>query len=101
MESLPGIWSLSLPGALIGLVVLLAVSVIRGWFIPRSSHERELAQSDKRGDEWKETVMAERAVNQEIRKQNTMLIESGRTARKFFAETSIDIEDTGEYHVGP
>lgn len=100
MEVFPGLWSLSPLGGLIGMLVVFFLLLATGKIITKSSHERELAQADKRGDEWKETVMAERSVNQEIRRQNTLLIESGRTARKFFAEASIDIEDTGDPRVG-
>lgn len=106
MESLPGIWSLSPHAALLGLVVLFTISVMRGWFIPKSTHEREIehadkrtAQADKRGDEWKETALTERAVNQEIRRQNTLLLEASRTATKFFADAPIGVEDTGDRHV--
>lgn len=41
--------------------MLVAVSLIRGWLVPKSTHERELRASDKRGDEWKETAMEGRA----------------------------------------
>lgn len=106
METLPGIWSLSPLGALIGAVVILYWMLGTGRLIPKSSHERELEQADKRasradmrGDEWKETALTERAVNQEIRRQNTLMLEASRTATKFFADAPIGVEDTGDQHV--
>lgn len=96
MESLPGIWSLSPLGALIGAVVTMYWLLGSGRLIPRSSHERELSQAerhmvqaDKRGDEWKETALTERAVNQEIRRQNTLLLEASRST----------VEESGGQHV--
>lgn len=99
--SLPGLWSLSPIGALIGLLVFLAIALARGWVIPKSSHEREMGQANKRGDEWKETAKGLEAVNVEIRRQNTDLIEASRTASEFFAKVTTNIEDTESRHVGP
>lgn len=102
MDVLPGIWSLSPLGALIGAVVILYWMLGTGRLIPKSSHERELRVANKRGDEWKDTAMTERAVNAEIRKQNTLLLEAGRTGTKFFADVTPGIEDTGGgHHVAP
>ena len=101
MDALPGIWSLTPIGALVGLLVFLFIALARGWLIPRTSHEREMGQANKRGDEWRETALDQRAVNQEIRRQNTMLLEAGRTATDFFGKVTTDIEDTGANHVGP
>lgn len=101
MDALPGIWSLTPIGALVALLVMLFMALMRGWVIPRSSHEREMGQANKRGDEWRETALDQRAVNQEIRRQNTMLLEAGRTSTDFFAKVTTDIEDTGVKHVGP
>lgn len=101
MDALPGIWSLTPIGALVGLLVFLFIALARGWLIPRTSHEREMGQANKRGDEWRETALDQRAVNQEIRRQNTMLLEAGRTATDFFGKVTTDVEDTGVNHVGP
>ncbi|MBK0420146.1 hypothetical protein JD276_14000 [Leucobacter sp. CSA1] len=101
MEALPGIWSLTPIGALLGAVVTLYWLLGSGRLIPRSSHERELAQAVKRGDEWKETALDQRTVNAEIRRQNTMLLEAGRTGAKFFADVAPSIEDTEDHRVGP
>lgn len=81
---IPNLWSLSPLAALVGVIVLIATTLIRGNFIPKSSHERELEMSNKRGDEWRETSLAVREVNTELLKQNGDLIESNRIADYFF-----------------
>lgn len=81
---IPGLWSLSPLAGITGLLLFIAISLIRGWFIPRPSHERELAMANKRGDEWKETAKDLQDVNREIRRQNTELIEAVRTSSSFF-----------------
>ena len=88
MPELPGLWSLTPWGALVGLLVFMILSVARGWMIPKSTHERELAQERVRGDEWKETSLAERAVNAEIRKQNGELIEQAKVVGQFLRAAS-------------
>lgn len=102
MDVLPGVWSLSPLGALIGAVVILYWMLGTGRLIPRSSHERELEQANRRGDEWKDTALEQREINAEIRKQNSTLIEAARITTDFFGKVSApDIEDTGVPHVGP
>lgn len=76
MPDLPGLWQLTPWGAFLGSSVLILVSIIRGWLIPKSTHEREITQERQRGDEWKETAMDQRTVNQEIREQNGQLIKA-------------------------
>lgn len=95
---LPGIWSLAPLPALIGLLVFLFIALARGWIIPRSSHEREMGQANKRGDEWRDTAIGERAVNQEIRAQNTMLLEAQRISDKFY--TAMTPPEAGDQSVG-
>lgn len=94
VEFLPGIWNLAPIPALIGMVVLLYWLLASDRLIPRSSHERALAQQKERADEWKETAMDQRKVNQEIREQNTMLLESARITAKFFVDVDKNVEDT-------
>lgn len=81
---IPNLWTLSPIGALIGLIVLIGVALIRGWFIPKSSHERELGLMKERGDEWRETSIYIGTVNDELLKQNRDLIESNRITDNFF-----------------
>lgn len=85
MEALPGLWSLSPLGALIGVIVVFFLLLATGKIITKSSHERELTQANKRGDEWKETALDQCAVNQALREQNMQLIEATKTASAFFA----------------
>lgn len=101
MEALPGIWSLSPLGALIGVLVVFFLLLATGKIITKSSHERELALVEKRATEWKETALDQREVNHEIRKQNTVLIESQRITTDFFGKiTPTELEDTGRHDVG-
>jgi len=88
MESLPGLWSLTPLGGMIGTIVLFYILLARGNIITRGSHERELAMANKRGDEWKETALETRAVNTEIRKQNTQLVEANRIVESFLRAAS-------------
>lgn len=84
MIDLPGLWSLSPAGFGLGVVAVFYWLLATGRLIPRSSHERELAVSNKRGDEWKETALEYREVNAEIRKQNGELIEGAKTSTHFY-----------------
>lgn len=94
MPDLPSLWDLSLPGALIGVVVFAYLAVVRGWIIPKSTHERELQAANKRGDEWKDTSLRLEDVNKEIRAQNTALIEGARTSAHFFS--TVPIKEAGD-----
>ncbi len=95
-----GLWSLSPLGALIGVIVLIYWLLATGRLIPKSSHERELAQAEKRGDEWKETAHDQRAVNAVLRDQNSQLIESQKVVESFLKAASPgNLADTGERHV--
>lgn len=40
-----------------GIVIFVTVSLIRGWLVPKNTHERELKASDTRAEEWKETAL--------------------------------------------
>lgn len=79
-----GIWNLTPYGALLGLVVILFWLTSTGRYIPRSSHERELAAANKRGDEWKETTLDTRKLNDALVKQNSILVEATKTPAEFF-----------------
>lgn len=82
--ALPGLWGLTPYGALVGLIVYIGLSMSRGMWVPKGSHERELAAANKRGDEWKETALDTRALNNELVKQNSTLVESTKTPAEFF-----------------
>lgn len=92
-----GIWNLTPIGALIGLIVLIFWLTSTGRYIPRSSHEREMAAANKRGDEWKETAIETRVLNVALVKQNSILVESTKTSAEFFGTVT---RDGGGKHVG-
>ncbi|ACY35934.1 hypothetical protein CMP1-38 [Clavibacter phage CMP1] len=70
-------------GAFGGLAVFAVVSVIRGWFIPGRTHDREMATEKRRGDEWKESAQAVAAQNAEFLKAITNI-------NDFFRKVSAD-----------
>ncbi|WP_382307264.1 hypothetical protein [Herbiconiux sp. UC225_62] len=84
MPELPGLWSLSPIGALLGGIILFYWLLATGRIITRSSHERELAQANKRGDEWKETALDTRKLNNELASQNGKLVDGNSIAEHFF-----------------
>lgn len=102
MVELPtGIWNLTPIGGLIGVVVVLYWLLASGRLVPRSTvlrieaaHAVVVAAESKRGDEWKESALDQRAVNQEIRSQNGVLLEAVRTSSHFFS--SVTPQTTGE-----
>lgn len=79
-----GLWSLTPITAFLGTLVYISMAMARGWWVPKASHERELAASNKRGDEWKETALTTRTLNAELAKQNSELTEANKTAAEFF-----------------
>lgn len=81
---LTGIWGLSPVAALIGVTVFLFLSLARGWVIPKSSLEREMAASNKRGDEWKETALDQRELISQQSAQISTLTEATKTPAEFF-----------------
>lgn len=84
MIELPGLWSLTPIGALLGLVVLMYWLITSGRLIPRSSHERELAAANKRGDEWKESTLDGRKLIAEQSAQLGKFAEASKTPAEFF-----------------
>lgn len=69
-------------GAFGALVIFFTVAILRGWIVPKSTHERELAASDRRGDEWKETAL-------ESRKTVAELIRSQAIVKDFFEKVPV------------
>ena len=82
---IPNLWSLTPIGAFLGVVVFVTVSVLRGWVIPKSSHEREIAAANKRGDEWKETALESRTLNAELAAQLAKHADAARTHAEFYS----------------
>lgn len=84
MDVLPGIWSLSPLAALVGIIVLSYWLLASGRIITKGSHERELAQANKRGDDWKETAGTQGSTIAEQTKQITKLIEANEINQQVF-----------------
>lgn len=76
---LTGIWQLTFPTAFLGLLIFNGISVMRGWFIPRVSHERELALANKRGDDWEKAAAAKDLIIAKQSEQLSQMLEVGRT----------------------
>lgn len=96
MELIPGVWDVAPISGIVGLLLILYWLLATGRLIPRSSHERELAQQKERADEWKDTAMDLRAVNAEVRTQNSTLIESARITDKFYSDVKKNVHEPGE-----
>lgn len=90
MDFLPGMWGLTPIGALIGVLIYIALSISRGKWVPQASHERELAQANKRGDEWKETADMRGKLIAEQSSQITTLVEATKTPAEFFGTVMRD-----------
>lgn len=84
MLELPGLWSLTPLGFGIGVVALVYWLLVTGRILPRSSHERELAAANKRGDEWKETALEGRRLIAEQSEQLGKFAEASKTPAEFF-----------------
>lgn len=88
LAQLPGLWSLTPYGAVLGMVVLIFWLTGTGRYIPRTSHEREMAAANKRGDEWKQASEAKDVLISALTSQNTVLIETTKTSAEFYATVS-------------
>lgn len=72
-----------LPGEFLaswGLPGLVLLAVLFGWLIPRPTHNRELVQANRRGDEWKAAYDAQDARNDAQAAQIAELLELARTS---------------------
>lgn len=78
LANLPGLWSLTPLGALLLIVVGGIYYFASGRILTLSAHLRELAMERERADEWKETAQSKDAVNNELLKQNGILIANGQ-----------------------
>lgn len=84
MDVLPGVWSLSPLAALVGIIVLSYWLLASGRVITRGSHERELAQANKRGDDWRDTSGTKDTIIAEQAGQITKLIEANQINQQVF-----------------
>lgn len=81
---LPGIWSLSPLAALVGVIVLSYWLLATGRLITKGSHERELAQANKRGDDWRDTSGTKDTIIAEQAGQITKLIDANQINQQVF-----------------
>jgi hypothetical protein len=86
MPELPGLWSLTPIGALIGVIVLLYWLLSTGRLVTKSSHERELNREIARGDEWKEAHRVSEVGRANLQAQNSALMAGVRIADKFYKD---------------
>lgn len=97
IPDLPGIWNLSPWGALLGLFVFMFLGIMRGWVIPKSSHEREIGLLKDQIAHKDATIKDQSMTIAEKDKQIGALLEVGKTVEAFFkgaAPRSITFEDT-------
>lgn len=88
---LPGIWSLTPLGALIGVLVIQFWMMATGRLITKGSHERELAIKELQVNDWKDIAKEERLAAAIHIEQKGKLIEAGTAATAFFrAHTPAD-----------
>jgi uncharacterized membrane protein len=45
---------LTLSGIALAAIAFIIIALLRGWLVPKNTHERELAQADKRADDYRE-----------------------------------------------
>lgn len=97
MIELPGIWSLTPLGALIGVLVLQYWLMATGRLISKASHDREIAAANVRGNEWKDTALSERATKDEALAQNRVLLEGSRTTAAVLKAATPDMDFDGTF----
>lgn len=89
-----GLWDLAPIPAMIGLITTFYWLLVTGRLIPRSSHERELNQQKEQTTDWKTAAKEQKEINQEIRQQNSVLLETARITSKFFVDVDKNLDDT-------
>lgn len=67
-------------GTFSGLAVLIVISIMRGWLIPKATHEREIAHYEARITELKSTNDLVDARNDMLAEQIRMLTDGLRTS---------------------
>lgn len=93
MIELPGLWSLTPAGFGIGVVAIFYYLLATGRLIPRSSHEREMNQSNKRGDEWKDTALTERAAREKTSGQLDLALDANRAWEAVFRSAGVTVDE--------
>ena len=87
MEALPGLWSLTPIGGMIGMLVLLYWLLVTGRLITKASHEREINIYREVHDNDKDSI-------QELRGQVTSLLEVGHTVQAVIKAAGPPLNDT-------
>lgn len=85
--ALPGLWSLAPFPALLGVLVFLILALSRGWIIPKSSHEREVAI-------YKGIVENKDKTIESLQAQNTSLLEVGRTVQAVLRSAGPSVDES-------
>lgn len=85
--ALPGLWSLAPFPALLGVLVFLILAFSRGWIIPKSSHEREIAIYKGIVENKDKTIDA-------LQTQNSSLMEVGKTVQAVLLSAGPTMDET-------
>ena len=86
MPELPGLWSLTPIGGMIGMLVILFWMLATGRLITKSSHERELGLANTRANEWKDAHARSEDARAVALDQNSALLAGVRIADKFYKD---------------
>jgi hypothetical protein len=93
--SIPNWGDVGLTGALVGVAVLVIVSIVRGWLVPKTQHDRELAAANQRtidavtrGDEHKAAALEWRKVAMLTLGQNGTLVQTSAVIQDVLRESS-------------
>lgn len=81
---LPGLWSLSPIGAVLGMLVLAYWLLATGRLVPKATHAEAVRREQDRADEWKATSTAQAATIAEQGKQIGALIEANKINQQVF-----------------
>lgn len=100
MDVLPGLWSLTPVGAVLGILVLAYWLLATGRIVPRSTHDLIVSTQRVRGDEWKETALEYQKANAVIRSQNTDLIQSNKVVEQLLRASGPSLSDTTQGGTG-
>lgn len=88
MEALPGLWSLTPLGALIGVLVLQFYWNAKGVYVSKSTHEAHVAILQRTIDNQEKTIAEQRS-------QITSLLEVGHTVQAVLKAAGPSMDDAG------
>lgn len=92
---LPGLWSLTPLGAMVGMLVLQFYWLASSRLYTRKQHDEIMTLERRRGDEWKETATVERAAREALSKQLDVSLEANKAWETVFRSASgMPPEDT-------